>query len=239
MPHRTAAVIGGSSGIGLVTAAILSRRGATVHIVGRDQARLEAAAAAHPDLVVHRADAANRSEIAQAFEEIGTIDWLIVAASGAEGAGALVDLDLAVLRRAFEGKFWPYVTSIQSALPHLAPDGSVTLVGAISARTGIPGSAGLASVNGAVESLVKPLAVELGPIRVNAVSPGIVDTPWWDGVPGDQREAYFEQAARTLPVGRIASADDVAECVAIAATNPNLTGTVIECDGGARLATPA
>jgi NAD(P)-dependent dehydrogenase (short-subunit alcohol dehydrogenase family) len=117
----------------------------------------------------------------------------------------------------------------------LAPDGSITLLGAISARIGLPGTAGLAAVNGAVEALVKPLAVKLAPIRVNGVSPGLVDTPWWSGLPDDAREDYFASAAKSLPVGRVATADDLAEVVLLAATNGNLTGTVIEADGGVRL----
>ena len=73
------------------------------------------------------------------------------------------------------------------------------------------------------------------PIRVNGVSPGLVDTPWWSGLPDDARQAYFAQAAQALPVRRVATADDIAEVVVLAATNPNLTGTVLEADGGARL----
>jgi NAD(P)-dependent dehydrogenase (short-subunit alcohol dehydrogenase family) len=105
------------------------------------------------------------------------------------------------------------------------------------ARTAMPGTAGLAAINGAVEAIVRPLAAELAPIRVNAVSPGFVDTPWWSGFLAAEREAYFEHAAKQLPTRRIASAEDVAEAVAFAATNPNLTGTIIEADGGARLVT--
>jgi NAD(P)-dependent dehydrogenase (short-subunit alcohol dehydrogenase family) len=66
------------------------------------------------------------------------------------------------------------------------------------------------------------------------VSPGFVDTPWWSGLPEEARQAYFAQAAQVLPVRRIATADDIAEAVVLAATNPNLTGTIIETDGGAR-----
>jgi NAD(P)-dependent dehydrogenase (short-subunit alcohol dehydrogenase family) len=83
--------------------------------------------------------------------------------------------------------------------------------------------------------MVRPLAVELAPVRVNAVSPGVVDTPWWNWLPADLRDAYFEQAAKVLPVRRVASAEDVAEAVVLATTNRNLSGTVLESDGGARL----
>jgi len=73
------------------------------------------------------------------------------------------------------------------------------------------------------------------PIRVNAVSPGFIDTPWWAGMPDDARQKFFTQTAQALPVGRIATADDIAQAVVLAATNPNTTGTIIEADGGARL----
>jgi len=147
----------------------------------------------------------------------------------------IADLDLGVLRRAFDAKFWGHVTTIQATLPYLAPAGSITLLGAITARAAMPGTAGIAEINGAVEALVRPLAAELGPIRVNGVSPGLVDTPWWDGLPEDARRSYFTQAAQQLPARRIATADDIADAVVLAATNPNLTGTIIETDGGARL----
>lgn len=106
-------------------------------------------------------------------------DYLVLAIGSARGAGPFIELDLEDLRAGFEQKFWGYVVSLRTALPQIRERGSITLVGAISAHAGIPGSAGLAAINGAVEALVRPLAVELAPIRVNAVSPGAVDTPWW------------------------------------------------------------
>lgn len=235
MPQRTALVVGGTSGIGLATARKLHALGATVHIAGRGKERLDAIAQSDPELVGHQADAADADAMSALSGTIGRIDWLVVSHSGGEGAGPFAELDLAALRRAFEAKFWGHVTTVQAALPHLAEDGSVTLLGAITARTGIPGTAGIASVNGAVEALVKPLAAELAPVRVNAVSPGFVDTPWWSGMPEDAKRAYFAQSASVLPARRIATAEDVADAVVLAATNANITGTVIETDGGARL----
>jgi NAD(P)-dependent dehydrogenase (short-subunit alcohol dehydrogenase family) len=232
---RTALVVGGTSGIGLATARRLHDLGATVHVVGRDKERLERVAASDPALIGHRADGANQDEIAAVIEAVGRVDWLVVSLTGREGQGPLAELDLGMLRRAFDAKFWGHVTTIQAALPQLAPAGSITLLGAITARASMPGTAGIAALNAAVEALVKPLAVELAPIRVNAVSPGIVDTPWWSGLPDDDREAFFAQSAQALPNRRIATADDVAEAVVLAATNANITGTVLETDGGLRL----
>ena len=166
-----------------------------MHIAGRSKERLDQVATTDPELIEHRADGGDRDEIAAVAGTIGSIDWLVITLSGSEGPGPIADLDLTMLRRAFDAKFWGHVTTIQAVLPHLAPYGSITLLGAISARTGMPGTAGIAALNGAVEALVKPLAVELAPIRVNGVSPGFVDTPWWSASPADARATYFSQAA--------------------------------------------
>lgn len=237
MSDHTALVVGGTSGIGLATARRLLDADAAVHVAGRSPERLASLAASDPALLGHRADGGNPEEIGAVIASIGAIDWLVVTLSGGGGLGPLATLDQGMLRQAFDAKFWAHLTTVQAALPHLTPTGSVTLVSAITARAGMPGSAGIAAVNGAVEALVRPLAVELAPVRVNGVSPGLVDTPWWDGWPADARQAYFEQAARTLPARRVATADDIAEVVVLAATNANLTGTIIEADGGARLVT--
>jgi NAD(P)-dependent dehydrogenase (short-subunit alcohol dehydrogenase family) len=233
--EHTALVVGGTSGIGLATARRLHNLGDTVHVVGRSQQRLDAIAASDPAIAGYRADGSNRDQITAVVEAVGQIDWLVITLAGSEGPGPIDDLDLGMLRRAFDAKFWGHLTTIQAALPHLAPTGSITLLGAITARAGMPGTAGIAAINGAVEALVKPLAAELAPIRVNGVSPGFVDTPWWSGLPADARQAYFAQAAQALPARRIATADDVAEAVVLAATNANITGTILETDGGARL----
>jgi len=235
MDGRTAVVVGGTSGIGLATARLLSARGATVHVTGRSASRLDALRGPDPELILHQADGTSRQDMDELFGQIGDVDWLVLALSGGAGAGPLASLDLGVLRGAFDAKFWGHLTTVQAALAHIAPTGSITFISAGSARSAIPATAGLAAVNGAVEALVKPLAVELAPIRVNAVSPGVVDTPWWSALPSETRDAYFASAEKVLPVRRVATADDVAESVVLAATNQNLTGTVIESDGGARL----
>lgn len=237
MTDQTALIVGGTSGIGLATARALRDLGMVVHVAGRSLERLGDVAASEPGLAGHQADGGSAEQMAQLARSIAPIDYLVVTLSGSEGAGALAELDLGMLRRAFDAKFWAQLTAIQAVLPHLAPNGSITLLGAITARTGMAGTAGIAALNGAVEALVKPLAVELAPIRVNGVSPGFVDTPWWSGLPADTRQAYFAHAAGQLPARRIATAEDIADVVVLAATNANLTGTIIEADGGARLVT--
>jgi NAD(P)-dependent dehydrogenase (short-subunit alcohol dehydrogenase family) len=228
-------VLGGSSGIGLATAQRLAALGDTVHIAGRSTERLDVASTLMPAVIAHRIDASDTHRLTELGISAGPFDRLVITVAGTGGVGALADLDLTDLRDAFEQKYWPTVTAIQSLLPHMAPAGSITLVGAITGRAAMPGTVGIGSLNAAVEGIVAPLAAEIAPIRVNAVSPGYVDTPWWDAVPADQRAAMFEQAAAGLPVRRIAAADDIAQAIVLLATNRNITGEVLQTDGGAHL----
>jgi len=161
-------VVGGTSG----TARQLAARGTHTRIAGRNAERLGALAVSDPGLIGHRADGGEFDSVAAVAASIGTIGALILTLGGGEGAGPIAGLDLDTLRRAFDAKFWAHLTTLRACLPHLAESASVTLVSAISARTGLAGTAGLAAINGAIESLVQPLAVELAPRRVNAVSPG-------------------------------------------------------------------
>ncbi|SOB84852.1 SDR family oxidoreductase [Streptomyces sp. 1331.2] len=231
-------VMGGSSGIGEAAASAFAGDGAEVVVTGRDRERLDAAVARIGGRATGRQlDAADPAALAAFFAGEGTVDHLVVAVSGAAGSGPFAQLDLAELATGFDAKFWPQVRVLKAALPHLRADGSVTLITAASARAAIPGTAGLAAINGALEAMVPPLAVELAPLRVNAVSPGVIDTPWWDRVPAEQRSALFEGLAATTPVGRVGRAEDVARAIHMLAANTFVTGVVLDCTGGANLPT--
>jgi len=234
-------IIGASAGIGEATARAFAARGAEVIITGRSKERLDQAAQriGHPAHVAEL-DATNRGALEAFFATAGTIDHLILSASpGAVGVGPIAALDEAALRQAFDGKFFAHVKAIQAALPHLRPDGSVTIITAASARAAFAGTAGIAAVNGALETMVAPLAVELAPLRVNAVSPGVIDTHWWNGMPDDQRQAYFSAVAGVTPVRRIGQPEDVADAIVYLAGAGFVTGTVLECTGGSHLTAAA
>lgn len=228
-------VCGGTSGIGAATARLFAGQGADTVVTGRDAERLAKAAA--DGLTARRLDAASEEEVAAFFAEDAVYDHLVLALSGGAGAGPFATLDLADLRGGFEAKFWLHLRLVQAALPRLAAGGSVTFVTASSARAALPGTAGLAAINGALEAMVPPLAAELAPLRVNAVSPGVIETPWWDAVPAEQRAAMFAEHAAALPVGRVGRPEDVAQAILLAATNGFITGGVIECNGGLTLPT--
>lgn len=232
-------VLGGSSGVGLAAAEALAGAGARVVIGGRDETRL---AAAQPRLAAGGSastavvvDATDRASLGAFYRRVGAFDHLVLTLSGAAGAGAFRTLDLGELRRGFDAKFWAQVSAAQGALDTLRPDGSITFVTAISARMARPGTAGLAAINGALEAMIRPLAAELRPLRVNAVSPGVIDTPWWDSVAADAKAATFARYAAATPVGRIGRPDDVAAGILLLVGNGFMTGTVLEVDGGLRL----
>ena len=236
LENQRVVILGGSSGVGLCVAQMAVAAGAEVIITGRDRAKLEQAVSllgSHAQAQV--ADGTDAEQMKALFSRVGNFDHLVLTLSGAKGAGPFRELDLNELRAGFEAKFWAHVTSAQAALDWLRPDGSITFISAISARMANPGTVGLAAINAAIEAMVRPLAVELRPLRVNAVSPGVIDTPWWDRVPQSQRQALFEQSVARTPAGRIGQPEDVAKAVAFLMDDTFMTGAVLECDGGLRL----
>ena len=240
MNERKAIVFGGSSGIGEASARALLVKGRAVTITGRDEAKLAKAAqrlSAHGGVRTVVADALDHTAVEHAFEVSGPVNDVVICVSGGKGAGPFRELDLNDLRGAFEQKTMAQLTVAQVAAQHLGDDGSITFVTAASARSVIRGTAGLAAVNGALEALIPILALELAPIRVNAVSPGIIHTPWWDGMPTAARDAFFKTAISTLPVRRIGSPDEVGELIASITSAGFLTGSVYEIDGGSHLIT--
>jgi NAD(P)-dependent dehydrogenase (short-subunit alcohol dehydrogenase family) len=230
--------MGGTHGIGEATARAFAAAGDEVVITGRTKERLDAAAARIGHPVRTRAlDATDPEAVASFFGDGETVDHLVLALSpGAVAIGPLVTLDEKDLHTAFDGKFFAHVRILQAAAPHLSRSASVTFISAASARSASPGTAGLAAANGAIEAMVPPLAAELAPIRVNAVSPGVIETPWWAGLPEDQRAALFEDYATGTPVGRIGQPEDVAEAILYLAANGFVTGTVLDVSGGLTLA---
>ena len=234
--NKTVVVIGGSSGVGLAVTQRVAAAGARVIAAARDERKLRAALAERDRNVEGVAlDANDRGALDAFFARVGTVDHLVLTLSGGEGAGPFGELDLQALRRGFEAKFWPQLAAAQAGAAVLRPGGSVTFVTAISARIARPGTAGLAAINGALEAMIGSLARELAPSRVNAVSPGVIDTAWWDRMPAAAKAQVFDEQARSLPVGRVGHADDVAHAVQFVLENGFVTGSVIACDGGLHL----
>lgn len=233
-------VFGGSSGIGLACAQALAEGGAQVVVAGRSPERLQQALARLPSGVRGEAmDTSDAAALEAALARHGGIDHLVVSIGGGSALGPYRQLDEAALRRTFENKFWQVQRVTMAALQHMGAGqraGSVTWITGAAARAAIPGMSALAAGNGALHAMVGPLARELAPLRVNAVSPGFIDTPYWErALEADARAKTYEAMAQLVPVQRVGTPKDVAAAVMLCVTNSFMTGTVIDCDGGRQL----
>jgi len=152
---------------------------------------------------------------------------------------ALMDvatLDLDKAREFFALRYFGALGAVHAAVPHLQPGGSVTLTSGIAGRRPGPGWAVAASICGAVESLTRALAVELAPIRVNAVCPGVVRSPLWASMTPASREQLYRDTAAGIPAGRVGETDDIARAYLYCLTQPFATGSILTVDGGTVLA---
>lgn len=231
-----AAVIGGGSGIGLASARALAAAGADVLIAGRTEARLrEAAAGAAPPLRWRVLDASVEDEVVRFFAAEAPLDHLVLCANAGGTIGPFAGLDSAAMRRYFDNKLWAYLHALKHVAGALRPGGSVTLVNGAASQLAAPGMGALAVVNGGLDALVRPLALELAPTRVNAIAPGVIETPYWDKLDAAARADFYAAAARGVPVRRTGRAEDVADAVLFLAGNRYVTGTVLLVDGGRHL----
>jgi NAD(P)-dependent dehydrogenase (short-subunit alcohol dehydrogenase family) len=232
-------IVGGTSGIGLAAAQRLVDGGRDVVVTGRNQAKLEAALARlGKNATGQTLDARDAAALRSFFAEVGQVDHVVVTVTGEPGTKPFADLTESDLREGVDGKLLPHALTAQAALQALRSDGSLTFITAASAGAAMPTTAALAAVNAGIEAMVPVLAVELAPRRVNAVSPGVVDTGWWDFL-GDAREGAFADLASGTPVGRVGKPEDIASAIGFLIDNTFTTGVVIRVDGGARLAAAA
>ncbi|MED4752242.1 SDR family oxidoreductase [Brevibacillus choshinensis] len=225
-------VIGGSSGIGLETAKEVIARGAEVIIASRSEEKLQhALEQLGPRATAHVLDTTQEKQVQEFFAQVGTFDHLIVTAAETTG-GAFLQTETAQARQLFENKFWGQYYAAKYGAPHLSPNGTITLFSGVVAYKSMVGSSALGAVNAAVSNLGQTLALELAPIRVNVVSPGIIDTPSRSKMPEDTRQQFYATVGNKLPVKRVGTAQDVALSVLYLLQNSFVTGTVLHVEGG-------
>ena len=224
---KKAIVFGGTSGIGLATSIKLRDLGAQVVAVSRDPSR----AGDIEGITLAQCDVRDRDAMSALFVEHAPFDILISAATGGErAAGPFLEMDLDGYQGSFD-KLWGYANVVRLGAAHLADEGSITLVSGSPARKAKPGQAALASVGGAVEQLVRAVAVEIAPKRINVVSPGVISTPMF-GPDSEQREKMLDGATAKHLIPRAGRAEEVADGILFVVQNDYTTGTTIDVDGG-------
>ncbi|PJO43109.1 SDR family oxidoreductase [Lysinibacillus xylanilyticus] len=236
LKNKKVVIIGGSSGIGLESAKQLVAQGAEVIIASRSEEKLRIA---KEQLGVRATtftlDTTQEQQVQSFFEKIGQFDHLVISAAETSG-GSFLQTDTAQARQLFENKFWGQYYAAKYGASKISPNGSITLFSGVVAYKSMVGSAMLGAVNAAVSNLGQTLALELAPIRVNIVSPGIIDTPSRSKMPEEARNSFYATVENKLPVKRIGRAEDVAQSVLYLLQNSFVTGTVLHVEGGHILA---
>jgi NAD(P)-dependent dehydrogenase (short-subunit alcohol dehydrogenase family) len=221
-------VVGGSSGIGLATAELAKREGADVIVASRNVAKLDAVAEKLNAIAIP-ADVTSDDSVAKLFRNCGPVDHVVVTAAQLR-TGPFKTVSMEDVRSTMEGKFWGAWRVAKSA--EIRPGGSLTLVSGYLSIRPRPNSAIISVANGALESLARALALELAPVRVNAVSPGIIDTPIRAAMPEQARREMLAQTAAKLPAGRVGVGEDIARQILAFMTIGFATGSIVYLDGG-------
>ncbi|WP_293676284.1 SDR family oxidoreductase [uncultured Phenylobacterium sp.] len=229
-------VVGGGSGIGFAVAQAARAAGAVVTIASTSAERIAEAAdrlSVQGAVIDVTDEAAVEAFFAAAdgFEHIVTTagDW------GGPRRGPLADVDLAAAEGLFRVRFWGAVALAKHGAKVLTPGGSITLTDGMIAHRPTKGSAISTAMAGAVEHLTRGLAVELAPIRVNCVCPGLIRTGVWDRIPEERREAQFTEMTKGQLVPRIGEPGEAAEAYLYLMRGGYTTGQVLFVEGGSAL----
>ena len=231
---KRAIVLGGTSGIGLAVTERLAAAGAEVIAGSRSEAKLNAVNGLS-GVGGRPIDVLDRGGLESLFADLDPFDILVNSATGGERViGPFLEMDLDGYQSSFR-KLWGYVNSVRLGTSHMSEQGAICLVGGIGSRRCFPGAIGPASAAGALESFVRGVARELAPRRINAVAPGVIDTPIF-ALPDQDRANFLEQATNRQPLPRAGTADEVAQAILLTLANDFMTGAVIDVDGGALVA---
>ena len=226
-------VLGGTSGFGFATAQAAAAAGARVSIASRSTEKLRSAL----DRLGNAAsgvcvDVTDKQSLETYFANLGAFDHLAVTVGDAMVGKPILELTDAEARAAFEVRFWGQFNAVRAAYPHISRSGSITLVSGLVSRRPVPGRGIYSGVASGLEGMVKSFAAELGPVRVNGVCAGVIETELWHRLPEAERKATFSRIAARLPVGRVGKPEDIAEAYLYLMRNGFSTGETIVVDGG-------
>jgi NAD(P)-dependent dehydrogenase (short-subunit alcohol dehydrogenase family) len=221
-------VIGGTSGLGKEVARFYAGGGREVVISGRDEAR----AAAVAEEIGGRArglglDLARPEGIAGSLADVGEVGALVIAAIERD-QNTVREYDVGRAVRLATLKLVGYTEVVHALAARLGKDGAVVLFGGLAKERPYPGSTTVTTVNGGISALVRTMAIELAPIRVNALHPGIVgDSPYWAG-----KNEMLERVKARTPTGRLVTMRDIVQAVVFLLENPAMNGVDLNVDGG-------
>ena len=233
LPDKTVLIIGRGSGIARAVTLLARSEGARVVVAGRNRTKLADAYADLGDsgISAETIDITVDDSIVALVERVGRVDHVVSTAS-ARARGKLADLQRQNLLQSFNTKVIGPTVLAKHFASQINPGGSFVLFSGVHAFKHNVGYLGVGITNGAVDFLTRWLAVELAPIRVNAISPGVIDTGAWDAMGDEGKRDYFEHIAAHNPAGRIGTPDDIAAAVLFAMTNTFMTGVTLKIDGG-------
>ncbi len=229
LTNQRVLVVGGSSGIGYAVAEQALAAGAKVTIASRSEQKLAEAAAGLGDVETAVLDTGDESAVESFFAGSDAWDHVVISAAQTP-SGPVRKLSLEDAKRAMESKFWGAYRIARAA--RFAERGSLTLISGFLSERPSGSSVLQGAINAALESLGRGLALELSPVRVNAVSPGLIDTPLWAKMEEANRNAMFERVAASLPAKTIGQPSDIANAVLFLMTTPFATGSTVRVDGG-------
>ena len=227
-------VIGGSSGMGQGIAKAALALGYEVVIASRSQKKLDAAASAIGPVQTGVVDTNQETDLIRFFKKIGPFDHLVVTAADFV-VGSFLEMQTEKGKGFFDSKFWGQYLAAKCGAPHMRAGGSITLFSGIAGHRPFAHFSVGAAINTAIEGLTRALALELAPLRVNAVSPGTIETPVWNSLSEAEKRETFQKAAAALPVKRIGQPEDIAKAVLYLMGCGFATGSVVYVDGGGRL----
>jgi NAD(P)-dependent dehydrogenase (short-subunit alcohol dehydrogenase family) len=229
-------ILGGSSGLGLATARAAAAGGARIVIVSNNQARIDEALKQLPgESEGYVVDLSKEEAIKVFFERLGKFDHLVYTAGENLTLTPIDELDLEQARSFFTIRFWGAMAAVKYGHAQLNPGGTISLTSGTAGARPRKGWGVAASICTAMEGFTRAMAVELAPIRVNVVIPGVTRTNLWNGIPDAARQAFFDSESNRLPTGRIGEAEDIAMTFVYFMNQPNITGQAVVVDGGSVL----